>query len=210
MVPYWRLHPLTRAFFNQGLDFAIVSPGMPRVDMWVQEFLRHEIPCVLADYLVEYVCKPGYSLERHVQYNTHVWAEKSFNNLVNRMEEVVEEAKKPEDHSIDDVACQVCGHHDRGDKMLICGDKNGSAGCGIGIHINCCNPPFGNIQDEDWFCPTCSKKKEGRSIRRSPKKWASKLKKVDYATVSPGMTLVDMWVQEFLRHEMHGFLPITS
>ncbi|KAL2540443.1 BRCT domain-containing protein [Abeliophyllum distichum] len=151
-------------------------PGMPRVDMWVQEFLRHEIPCVLADYLVEYVCKPGYSLERHVQYNTHVWAEKSFNNLVNRMEEVIEEAKKPEDHRIDDVACQVCGYNDRGDKMLICGD-NGSAGCGIGVHINCCNPPFGNIQDEDWFCPTCSKKKEGRSIRKSPKKWTSKLKK---------------------------------
>ncbi|CAA2940283.1 Hypothetical predicted protein [Olea europaea subsp. europaea] len=87
--------PYTR-FLQSSVDFAIVSPGMPRVDMWIQEFLSHEIPCVLADYLVEYVCKPGYSLERHVQYNTHVWAEKSFNNLVNRMEKVVEDTRKPQ------------------------------------------------------------------------------------------------------------------
>ncbi|CAI9767853.1 unnamed protein product [Fraxinus pennsylvanica] len=85
--------PYTR-FLQSSVDFAIVSPGMPRVDMWIQEFLRHEIPCVLADYLVEYVCKPGYSLERHVQYNTHVWAEKSFNTLVNHIEEVVEDARR--------------------------------------------------------------------------------------------------------------------
>ncbi|KAH9608869.1 hypothetical protein KSS87_002358, partial [Heliosperma pusillum] len=67
--------PYTR-FLKSGLDFAIVSPGITRADKWVQEFLRHEIPCVSVDYLVEYVCKPGYSLDRHVQYNTHDWAAK--------------------------------------------------------------------------------------------------------------------------------------
>ncbi|XAR61397.1 hypothetical protein NMG60_11035089 [Bertholletia excelsa] len=79
--------PYTR-FLKSGVDFAIVSPGMPRVDMWVQEFFRHEIPCILADYLVEYVCKPRYSLEKHVQYNTHAWAKRSFSNLQRRSEEI--------------------------------------------------------------------------------------------------------------------------
>ncbi|XP_043721345.1 BRCT domain-containing protein At4g02110-like [Telopea speciosissima] len=81
--------PYTR-FLKSGVDFAIVSPGISRIDSWVQEFLRHEIPCVLADYLVEYVCKPGYSLERHVLYNTHAWSEKSFANLLTRSEENIE------------------------------------------------------------------------------------------------------------------------
>lgn len=55
----------------------------------------------------------------------------------------------PEDHNIDDVACQVCGSHDRGVKMLICGDENGSEVCCIGIHINCSDPQFGSIPDEN-------------------------------------------------------------
>lgn len=59
-------------FLDTGIDYAIVSHGMPHVDIWVQEFIKHEIPCVSADYLVEYVRKPGYSLETHVQYDTNV------------------------------------------------------------------------------------------------------------------------------------------
>ncbi|CAI9781069.1 unnamed protein product [Fraxinus pennsylvanica] len=156
--------PYTR-FLKSKVDFAIVSPGIPRIDMWVQEFLRHEIPCVVADYLVEYVCKPGYSLERHVQYNTHAWAEKSLNNLVNCMEEVVEDVRTPEN---DDLACTVCGSCDRGDEMLICGDDSGSAGCGIGTHIDCCDPPLEDVPEEDWFCTECRKKRA--SIRKSPRK----------------------------------------
>ncbi|KAL2535493.1 BRCT domain-containing protein [Forsythia ovata] len=165
--------PYTR-FLQSRVDFAIVSPGMPRVDMWVQEFLRHEIPCVVADYLVEYVTKPGYSLERHVQYNTHAWAEKSLRDLINRAEEVVEDVRTPED---DDLACTLCGSCDRGDEMLICGDDTGSAGCGIGTHIDCCDPPLEDVPEEDWFCPACSKKRESTSIRKSPRKRASKSKK---------------------------------
>ncbi|CAN6809109.1 unnamed protein product [Brassica oleracea var. botrytis] len=72
--------PYTR-FLNQNTDFALISPGMPRDDLWVQEFIRHEIPCVVADYIVEYVCKPGYALDKHVLYNTNAWAERSFNKL---------------------------------------------------------------------------------------------------------------------------------
>ncbi|CAL9232807.1 unnamed protein product [Arabidopsis halleri] len=72
--------PYTR-FLNQNTDFALISPGMPRDDVWIQEFIRHEIPCVLSDYLVEYVCKPGYALDKHVLYNTNSWAERSFNKM---------------------------------------------------------------------------------------------------------------------------------
>ncbi|KAL1225184.1 BRCT domain-containing protein [Cardamine amara subsp. amara] len=72
--------PYTR-FLNQKTDFALISPGMPRDDVWIQEFVRHEIPCVLADYLVEYVCKPGYALDKHVLYNTNSWAERSFKKM---------------------------------------------------------------------------------------------------------------------------------
>ncbi|KAK3020589.1 hypothetical protein RJ639_046939, partial [Escallonia herrerae] len=138
--------PYTR-FLESGVDFAIVSPGTPRVDMWVQEFLRHEIPCVLADYLVEYVCRPGYSLERHVQYNTHAWAEKSLKNLGNRLEEI--------DH--DTTRRRFCG----------------SVGCGIGTHFDCCDPPLEDVPEEDWFCQKCSKTKNSKSPRTSTKKGAS-------------------------------------
>ncbi|KAL3849696.1 hypothetical protein ACJIZ3_011578 [Penstemon smallii] len=169
--------PYTR-FFPSEIDFAIVSPGMPRVDMWVQEFLSHEVPCVLADYLVEYICKPGYSLERHVQYNTHSWAEKSLKNLVNRLEEVLDEPRTPVvGDNIDDVACQVCESRDRGDEMLICGNESGTLGCGVGTHFNCLDPPLEDVPEEDWFCPSCSKKGESKIERKSSVKRSSKSKK---------------------------------
>ncbi|KAI8574817.1 hypothetical protein RHMOL_Rhmol01G0383100 [Rhododendron molle] len=161
--------PYTR-YLEAGVDFAIVSPGMPRVDMWVQEFLRHEIPCVLADYLVEFVCKPGYSLERHVQYNSHAWAERSFANLLRRLEEVV---VVEEQGIIYDLPCQICGSRDRGEVMLICGDECGSTGCGVGTHIDCCNPPLEHVPDEDWFCTKCSESRNSGSHPKSTKKRTS-------------------------------------
>ncbi|KAK9922504.1 hypothetical protein M0R45_030966 [Rubus argutus] len=170
--------PYTR-FLNSGVDFAIVSPGMPRVDMWVQEFLKHEIPCVVTDYLVEYVCKPGYPLERHVLYNTHAWAEKSFDCLQSKAEEVLVAVDEEEvdltvtpgeDSGSSDIPCVVCGSCDRGEVMLICGNESGSVGCGIGTHIDCCSPPLEDVPEGDWFCPKCSsntnpskKRKKGKS-----------------------------------------------
>lgn len=150
--------PYTR-FLDTGVDYAIVSPGMPRVDLWVQEFLKHEIPCVVADYLVEYVCKPGFSLERHVLYGTHAWADKSFAKLLSKAEEIIEvvipaPAEDCNDGD-DDVACRVCRSRERGDVMLICGDESGSVGCGMGTHIDCCDPPLTAVPEEDWFCPKC-------------------------------------------------------
>ncbi|GLU16776.1 hypothetical protein SLE2022_331910 [Rubroshorea leprosula] len=155
-------------FLKSGIDFAVVSPGMPCDDIWVQEFLKHEIPCVTADYLVEYVCKPGYPLERHVLYNTQAWAEKSFANLVSRANETVQDlCTPPDNHQSHDIACQVCGSYDRGEAMLICGKESGSLGCGIGTHIDCCNPPLEAVP-EDWFCPECSS--ESRNNLNSSKK----------------------------------------
>ena len=158
--------PYTR-FLGTGIDYAIVTPGMPRVDLWVQEFLNHEIPCVAADYLVEYVCKPGSSLEKHVLYGTHAWAERSYAKLQNRAEETIEELLTPEDCGNSDTICQVCGSRERGDVMLICGDESGSVGCGVGTHIDCCDPPLTDVPEEDWFCPKCS---VTRSCSNSPRK----------------------------------------
>ncbi|KAI3514694.1 hypothetical protein L1887_13316 [Cichorium endivia] len=162
--------PYTR-FLNTGIDFAIVSPGMPHVDMWVQEFIRHEIPCVSADYLVEYVCKPGYPLEGHVLFDTNVWAERSYNNLKNRLNQVSSEPATPESS---DVACEVCGLRDRAEEMMICGNESGSVGCGVGTHIDCCDPPFEDVPEEDWFCPKCNKPKT--AISNSKNKKTSKRK----------------------------------
>ncbi|XP_015891972.3 BRCT domain-containing protein At4g02110 [Ziziphus jujuba] len=165
--------PYTR-FLDSGVDFAIVSPGMPRVDMWVQEFLKHEIPCVVADYLVEYVCKSGYSLERHVLYNTHAWAEKSFAKIQSRAEEVVGDLiQRDKCDSNEDLPCKVCGSGDRGDVMLICGNEDGSLGCGTATHIDCCDPPFQEVPEDDWFCSQCKESKKSRTSTKRRKKGTS-------------------------------------
>ncbi|XVF80666.1 hypothetical protein PTKIN_Ptkin15bG0092500 [Pterospermum kingtungense] len=161
--------PYTR-FLKSGVDFAVVSPGMPCVDLWVQEFLKHEIPCIVADYLVGYVCKPGYSLERHVLYNTHEWAEKSFNNLTSRAEDIVEDLTTSGSGAGAGDDCQVCGSRERGEVMLICGDESGCVGCGIGIHIDCCDPPLEDVPEEDWFCPKCSRSSKNSTAPTATRK----------------------------------------
>ncbi|KAK4742819.1 hypothetical protein SAY87_000820 [Trapa incisa] len=159
--------PPYNRFISKGVDFAVVSPGITRADVWVQEFLRHEVPCVVADYLVDYVCKPGYPLEKHVLYNTQAWAEKSLSRLQKKAKEIM----APEildNNSGGDLSCIVCGSTDRGDVMLICGDESGCVGCGIGAHIDCCDPPLEAVPEEDWFCPSCSKRwnSSGSTVKR--------------------------------------------
>ncbi|KAM7274964.1 hypothetical protein ACFE04_016830 [Oxalis oulophora] len=143
-------------FLKSGVDFAIVSRSMPEVDMHVQEFLQHEIPCVTADYFVEYICKPGCSLEKNILFNTNSWAEKSYANMQNLAvaEEVIKMGECSTPPSTD-VPCEVCGSLDRGEVMLLCGNESGSIGCGVGTHIDCCDPPLEEIPEEDWFCPNC-------------------------------------------------------
>ncbi|KAF6164932.1 hypothetical protein GIB67_014163 [Kingdonia uniflora] len=163
--------PYTR-FLKSDVDFAVVNSTMPRVDYWVQDFLRHEIPCITADYLVDYVCKTGYPLEKHVLYGTCMWAENSFNNLLRRSEEIYEVSTPIKHNEVDDLSCIVCGSRDRGEVMLICGSEDGPCGCEIGTHIDCCDPPLEAVPEEDWFCAECcesinSTKCSKRSKKRS-------------------------------------------
>ena len=149
--------PYTR-FLDSGLDFAVVSASIPRADAWVQEFIRHGIPCVSADYLVEYVCKPGHPLDRHVLFKTNNLANKSLEKLKKNQDEMAtEETEQSEDEDDpEDLSCSACGLKDRGEVMLICGDEDGETGCGIGMHIDCCDPPLDAVPDDDWLCPKCA------------------------------------------------------
>ncbi|PKA56673.1 BRCT domain-containing protein [Apostasia shenzhenica] len=160
--------PYTR-FLNSDITYAVVSAGMPRVDAWVQEFLRLEIPCILPDYLVEYVCKPGYSLDKHVLFKTNSWADKSFANLQIRLTQVVSDELLHNAVIPDDLTCTVCGSRDRGEVMLVCGDEAGELGCGTGTHIDCCDPPLHAVPDDDWFCPSCSRVEEETPIKKRTK-----------------------------------------
>lgn len=160
--------PYTR-FLKSGVDFAVISPGMPRADLWVQAFLQHEIPCISADYLVEFVCKPGYPLDKHVLYNTQAWAKKSFDSLANKAEKVVMDTTtrtNEPDNDSDDISCSICGSGDRGDVMLICGNESGSIGCGVGVHIDCCDPSLESVPEEDWFCSKCTASSNTKTSKR--------------------------------------------
>uniref|UniRef100_A0A804LIY8 BRCT domain-containing protein n=1 Tax=Zea mays TaxID=4577 RepID=A0A804LIY8_MAIZE len=149
--------PYTR-FLDSGVDFAVVSESISRTDAWVQEFISHGIPCVSADYLVEYVCKPGQPLDRHVLFETNCVASKSLEKLTKKQVEMAtaEKSEPSEDDDPEDLSCSACGRRDRGDVMLICGDEAGEAGCGIGMHIDCCDPPLDAVPDDDWMCPRCA------------------------------------------------------
>lgn len=149
---------------KSDIDFAIVAPGIPRDDAWIQEFLKHKIPCVSADYLVEYVCKPGYSLDKHVQYNTHSWAEVSLKKLVKRSEEAEEMTPSGDGNSSGNISCNVCGSDNAREAMVICR-------CRVGIHTGFCNPPLEDVPKEAWRCSECIQNESGS------KKPASKSKR---------------------------------
>uniref|UniRef100_A0A8I6XYV1 BRCT domain-containing protein n=2 Tax=Hordeum vulgare subsp. vulgare TaxID=112509 RepID=A0A8I6XYV1_HORVV len=163
--------PYTR-FLNSGVDFAVISAGMPSADAWVQEFIRHDIPCVSADYLVEYVCKPGYPLDTHVLFKTSRLATKSLDKLLKSQQEVaMDNLEASEDDGDDDLSCAACGSTDRAEVMLICGSEDGTVGCGVGMHIDCCDPPLDHVPDDDWLCPKCEAPK---AKKKPPRGAASK------------------------------------
>ncbi|KAG8099022.1 hypothetical protein GUJ93_ZPchr0013g36952 [Zizania palustris] len=121
--PYARL-------MSSHVDFAVVSAGMPSADAWVQEFKRHGIPCISADYLVEYVCKPGQSLSKHVLFNTHDLADKSHAKLLEAQHDVLAAGEATEGGDADATICCACGSNDREGHVLICGSEHKGAGCG--------------------------------------------------------------------------------
>ncbi|KAK3126088.1 hypothetical protein QOZ80_7BG0613720 [Eleusine coracana subsp. coracana] len=159
--------PYTR-LFKSNVDFAVVSQGIPSVDAWVQEFVRHKIPCISADYLVEYVCKPGYSLTKHVLFDMHDLAEKSLENLLkNQQDGITGEAAEGCET---DVACSTCGTNDLDRPMLICGSDRNSTGCGVRVHVDCCNPPFeAAVPAGEWLCNKCDVSKPAKKAKKSAK-----------------------------------------
>ena len=98
---------------------------MPSVDAWVQEFVRHNIPCVSADYLVEYVCKPGHPLSKHVLFSMHDLAEKSLQKLLKNQEDVMDADAGEESEG--DIGCSTCGSHDEEGLMVTCGSGGNQA-----------------------------------------------------------------------------------
>jgi topoisomerase (DNA) II binding protein 1 len=145
--------PYTRSF-KSNVNFAVVSAGMPSVDPWVQEFMRHNIPCISADYLVEYVCKPGYSLSKHVLFNMHDLADKALEKVLKNQHDG--EAAES------DIACSTCGSNDRGRPMLVCGS------CGVQVRVDCCEPPVEGAGD--WLCPKCEEPKPAAKKAKKPAK----------------------------------------
>jgi topoisomerase (DNA) II binding protein 1 len=103
-------------------------------------------------------------------------ANKSLEKLMKNQQEMATVKSEPldddEEDDLEDLSCSVCFRKDRGDVMLICGDEDGETGCGIGMHIDCCDPPLDAVPDDDWLCPKCAapKSKTKRTTRGTERK----------------------------------------
>ncbi|XP_047065268.1 uncharacterized protein LOC124673187 [Lolium rigidum] len=164
--------PYTR-LLKHDVSFAVVSAGVASTDEWVQEFMNHNIPCVSADYLVEYVCKPGHPLSKHVLFNMHDLAEKSLQKIQNS-----QPSAGTGEGDDSDPSCSACGSSNReGTLMLICSGSQGNrAGCGAGMHIDCLNlSSEAAAPDGDWLCPKCDDG-QAKPPAKKAKKGARKLK----------------------------------
>jgi len=140
---------------------------MPSVDAWVQEFVRHNIPCISADYLVEYVCKPGHPLSKHVLFSMHDLAEKSLQKLLKNQEDVMDADAGEESQG--DIGCSTCGSHDEEGFMVTCGSGGNQAGCGVRVHVGCCNPPVEAAIGGEWLCGKCDKQKSAKKSAGKPR-----------------------------------------
>ena len=155
--------PYTRCF-KSNVDFAVVSAGVPSADAWVQDFLTHKIPCISADYLVEYVCKPGHDLAKHVIFDTHDLAEKSLEKLMKNQHGGITTEEEAADEA--DLVCSTCGSNDRDRPMLLCvrDGRNSAAGCGVVVHVDCCDPP---VEAGEWLCTKCEEPKPAKKAKKS-------------------------------------------
>ncbi|XP_006893404.1 PREDICTED: PHD and RING finger domain-containing protein 1 [Elephantulus edwardii] len=62
----------------------------------------------------------------------------------------VENTQAPEAEEDDPTFCEVCGHSDREDRLLLC-DR-----CDAGYHMECLDPPLQEVPVDEWFCPECA------------------------------------------------------
>ncbi|CAM0907503.1 unnamed protein product [Alopecurus aequalis] len=104
--------PYTR-LLKHDVTFAVVSAGVASTDAWVEEFMSHNIPCVSADYLVEYVCKPGHPLNKHVLFNMHDLADKSLQKLQNSQQDGLGTGGEDTEGGDSDPSCSACGSSNR-------------------------------------------------------------------------------------------------
>nr|XP_051213515.1 BRCT domain-containing protein At4g02110-like isoform X9 [Lolium perenne] len=171
--------PYTR-LLKHDVSFAVVSAGMASTDAWVQEFMNHNIPCVSADYLVEYVCKPGHPLSKHVLFNMHELAEKSLQKIQNsQRDELGASTGEAGEGGDTEPSCSACGSSNReGALMLICsGSQGNKASCGAGMHVDCLNlSPEAAAPDGDWLCPKCDDDGQVKPPPKKAEKGARKLK----------------------------------
>eukprot|EP00250_Pteridium_aquilinum_P005300 c15414_g1_i1 orf=516-4046(-) len=168
--------PYTK-FLASKVDYAIVNPGTPRNDQWIQEFLNHRVACVTTDFFVDFVCKPSSSLDRHILYDTDhlvqiLMTRLQANNVGSKRDRKGRSDDAGEESGGEEICCVTCGQCNREDVMLLCGDDNGS-GCGTAMHIDCCKPPLDKVPDYDWYCVKCTKPRSPLK-RRKKKTTASK------------------------------------
>ncbi|XP_015444254.1 PHD and RING finger domain-containing protein 1 isoform X3 [Pteropus alecto] len=62
----------------------------------------------------------------------------------------VQNARAAEDEDEDPTFCEVCGHSDREDRLLLCDS------CDAGYHMECLEPPLREVPVDEWFCPECA------------------------------------------------------
>ncbi|CAG7835859.1 unnamed protein product [Allacma fusca] len=64
------------------------------------------------------------------------------------------EATLFDEYDTDPTYCEICGHCDREDRLLLCD------GCDLGYHLECLEPPMEFVPIEDWYCPTCQTQRQ--------------------------------------------------
>ncbi|KAK3437561.1 hypothetical protein EUGRSUZ_C02221 [Eucalyptus grandis] len=64
----------------------------------------------------------------------------------------------------DACSCKSCGHNGTALKMLICDHCDGA------FHLSCCYPRIKKVPENDWFCPSCLRKKHIVKKQKATKK----------------------------------------
>nr|CAD7260129.1 unnamed protein product [Timema shepardi] len=82
---------------------------------------------------------------------TLILVRKQLNGKVVRRISV--ETRRPDEGDLvieeDPTFCEICGRHDREDRMLLCD------ACDLGYHLECLDPPLEQVPVFEWYCSDC-------------------------------------------------------
>nr|CAD7403644.1 unnamed protein product [Timema cristinae] len=82
---------------------------------------------------------------------TLILVRKQLNGKVVRRISV--ETRRPDEGDLvieeDPTFCEICGRHDREDRMLLCD------ACDLGYHLECLDPPLEHVPVFEWYCSDC-------------------------------------------------------